>query len=220
MTIAHVQTVDSGVGTTLPGGANPTIQVTPTAGNTLILLANWGIDTVTMNSVEDDKLNTWTPAGDAVSRTNHAMRAFVAHNVAGGLTTITMHFSGDPDGTTTFSEAYISEYSRDSGNPIVQDQYATDTQAGPSVPDSGAKVLTQATELIWGFASGDATVGVGAGFNSRDTNNGNIVEDKNVVAGGSQSAAFTNSIANWLAMMITLADPATETVGAGYPWVE
>lgn len=180
-------------------------------GDLIVVHLDWANPGVTVSSVTDTKGNTYKPIPNTAITWNGGAwgaQLWYAYDITGTTApakiTVTATFSGAPSGTPSFSQIYITEYSgiASSINPLDQSTAAI----GSSATISSGSVTTHATnELIFGVAIGaSATIGPGAGFNTRSSKNSNIVEDKNVAAMGSYSANFNGAgTGNWVAQEAT-----------------
>lgn len=175
-----------------------------TSGNLIVVHLDWDKQSVHINTVTDNKGNTYKKINGTTNwnGANYAAELWYAYNITGGAgaITVTAKLTGN---TTSFFQIYISEYSgiASSIDPLDQNAVAPGNTAAVS---SGAKTTTYANELIYGASIGaSGTLTKGAGFTSRSTANQNIIEDKNVSATGSYSATFTSAGGNWVAQMAT-----------------
>ena len=162
-----------------------------TAGNTIVVAAS----TIgpAFSSISDTQGNTYVQAV-----ANGPDGIWYATNVKAGTDTVTAHFAS----STGFSIIYIHEYSGLAANPL--DQTSSQIGTGTAVT-SGAKTITQANELIFGYASVDHFVQSGGnGSSVRQTAGGNMSEDMIVSAAGTYSANFTqNGSFGWTGLMAT-----------------
>jgi hypothetical protein len=175
-----------------------------TSGNLIVVHLDWDKQSVHINTVTDNKGNTYKKINGTTNwnGANYAAELWYAYNITGGAgaITVTAKLTGN---TTSFFQIYISEYSgiASSIDPLDQNAVAPGSTAAVS---SGAKTTTYANELIYGASIGaSGTLTKGAGFTSRSTANQNIIEDKNVAATGSYSTTFTSAGGNWVAQMAT-----------------
>jgi hypothetical protein len=182
-----------------------------TAGDLIVVGANW-FSQVATAVVSDSQGDAYQAAVAPTnwSGTSYRAQVFYAKNITGGATSVTVTLSG---GSNSGCEMYVEEYSGiDPVSPL--DQTAVATGPGGQTPSSGARTTTQPQELIFGYAeSADAIAGAGAGFTTRSTYNGNLVEDEIVSATGSYAATFAGSDANWIAAMATFKAANTSTDG-------
>jgi hypothetical protein len=180
-------------------------------GDLIVVHLDWANSGVTVSTVKDSKNNTYKPVpGTAITWNGGAWGAqlWYAFNITGTTApakiTVTATFSGAPTGTPSFSQIYIDEYSgiASSIDPLDQSTAAIGTS---KTINSGSKTTLYANELVYGASIGaSAAISAGAGFNSRNTNNSNVIEDENVAAIGSYSASFTGAATgNWVAQMAT-----------------
>jgi PKD repeat protein len=171
-----------------------------TAGNTIVV----GASTVgpVISSISDTQGNTYV---QAVANGPNAI--WYASNVKAGADTVTANFAA----STTFSLIYVHEYSGLAPSPL--DQTSSQTGTGTAVT-SGAKITTQANELIFGYASVDHfTQSAGSGFSARQTAGGNMSEDMIVSTAGTYSASFTqNGSFAWTGLMATFKQVAPNPI--------
>jgi hypothetical protein len=180
-------------------------------GDLIIVHLDWANGGVSVSQVTDSKGNTYKPVPGTASSWNGGAwgaQLWYAYNITGTVApvkiTVTATFSGAPTGTPNFSQIYINEYSgiATSIDPLDQGAVAT---GGTTAISSGNKTTHATNELIFGVSIGaSATISPGAGFNTRNSQNANIIEDKNVAAIGSYSTNFVGHAAgNWVAQMAT-----------------
>jgi len=173
-----------------------------TTGNLIVVHIDWDKQSIHVNSVTDNKGNTYHNINGPTNwnGVNYRAELWYAYNITGGaILTITANLSGAP---TSFSQIYISEYSGIvTTNPLDQNSVNIGNTAAVS---SGAKTTTSTNELIYGVSIGaSGLLTTGAGFTNRSSANQNIVEDKKVSPTGSYSANFTSAGGNWIAQMAT-----------------
>jgi hypothetical protein len=181
------------------------------AGDLVVVHVDWANVGVTVSTVTDSKGNTYKPVpGTAISWNGGAWGAqlWYAYNITGTTAPakikVTATFSGAPTGTPSFSQIYIDEYSgiATSLDPLDQSTSAIGTS---KTINSGSKTTLYANELVYGASIGaSASISAGAGFNARNTNNSNVIEDNNIAATGSNSTGFNGAaVGNWVAQMAT-----------------
>lgn len=174
-----------------------------TSGNLIVVHIDWDGQTRSINTVTDNKGNSYAKIIGPTNWNGASYRAelWYAYDITGGAGAITVKakLSGAP---TSFSQIYISEYSGIlTTDPLDKSSVAIGSSAAVS---SGAKTTAQANELIYGAAVGASGVlSTGAGFSSRSTANSNIIEDKTVLVTGSNHSDFTSASGNWIAQMAT-----------------
>jgi hypothetical protein len=198
----HVQTATLFQTTTATTIAK-TFAASSTSGNLIVVHLDWDNQSRSINTVTDNKGNTYARINGPTNWNGASYRAelWYAYNITGGggAITVTAQLSGAP---TSFSQIYISEYSGIATiSPLDQNSVAIGNSAAVN---SGAKTTTAANELVYGASIGaSGTLTTGAGFTNRSTANSNIIEDKNAASAGSYSAGFTSASGNWIAQMAT-----------------
>jgi hypothetical protein len=172
-----------------------------TSGNLIVVGIDWDGQTRSVNSVNDNKGNTYARISGPTNWNGAGNRAelWYAYNITGGSLTVTATLSGAP---TTYSEMGISEYSGiTTFNPLDQSSVATGGGPGPAV-NSGTKTTTYTNELIYGAAIvSSGTLTTGPGFTSRIATNN--IEDKKAAVAGPNNAMFNKAgPGNWIATMV------------------
>lgn len=175
--IGFVQTVDSGLNL---GSSSDTVNLTPTAGNLLVLASFWGDTGVDISSVGDDQSNTWN---ELTLRTSAGSRCQIwyANGVAGASTTITTEL----DGTDNWG-FIVCEYSGiATSSPLDVEDFGSGT--GTSM-DSGNFTTAVDNSLIFACAFVDSSTDVdaGTGFTMRDS----------ITFGGSDLAIAEDDLTN------------------------
>ena len=193
--IRYVQSTSS-VSSQMTSEVSASFKSNTTQGNTIIVAASTEGPAIT--SVVDTQGNLYV---QAVASTSNAI--WYATSIKGGSDTVTANFAT----STGFSLIYIHEYSGLATNPAL-DQESTETSVedGPGTAVSSAPVTTtQASELIFGYASVDNCVAGGStGFTARQTAGCNMSEDMIVSATGTYSATFTQSSkGGWVGFIAT-----------------
>lgn len=172
-----------------------------TSGNLIVVHLDWDNQARSINSVTDNKGNTYARISGPTNwnGVNYRAELWYAYNITGGALTVTAKLSGAP---TTFSQIYISEYSGIvTFDPLDQNSVAIGNAAAVS---SGVKTTTYTNELIYGASIGASGVlSTGAGYTNRSTANSNIIEDKKAAVVGAYNATFTSAGGNWIAQMAT-----------------
>jgi hypothetical protein len=157
-----------------------------TSGNLIVVHLDWDDQARSINSVTDNKGNTYKKISGPTNwnGVNYRAELWYAYNITGGALTVTAKLSGAP---TTFSQIYISEYSGIvTFDPLDQSSVA------------------YSNELIYGASIGASGVlSTGAGYTNRSTANSNIIEDKKAAVVGAYNATFTSAGGNWIAQMAT-----------------
>src|SRR5581483_5084131 len=159
MAISHVQHNGSSTG----GASNLAVTLNGvTAGNLLILCIVTSGPSTTVNSVTDDKSNSWSRVVNRNFQSGAGgVEIWAAHNVAAGNTTITANFSASVTADIAAHEV--------SGAATVSAFDKSAAAGGTSTtPDSGNTAnLSQADEYVIGFvAYGGANVTEASGYNS------------------------------------------------------
>jgi len=174
-----------------------------TSGNLIVVHLDWDNQSRSVNTVTDNKGNTYARINGPTNWNGASYRAelWYAYNITGGggAIKVTAQLSGAP---TSFSQIYISEYSGIATiTPLDQNSVAIGNSAAAN---SGATTTVAANELVYGASIGaSGTITTGAGFTNRSTANSNIIEDRKAVSAGSYSAGFTSAGGNWIAQMAT-----------------
>ncbi len=201
MAQSHVQTV-----TQFKNSSTTTVTqafgATSTHGNLIVVHLSYDKQSISVNTVTDNNLNTYTRINGPTNwnGTNYRSELWYAFNIHGGATiSITATLTGS---SNNFFQIYMSEYSGiATTNPLDQHSVATGTTAAVS---SGAKTTGFAGELIYGVSIGaSGNLSVGAGFSARSTANQNIVEDKIGTTISSYDAKFNSAGGQWVAEMAT-----------------
>lgn len=143
-------------------------------GDLIVVHLDWANSGVTVSSVKDSKNNTYMPVPGTAITWN------------GGAWGAQLWYSYNVTGTT--APAKITVTATFSGAPTGTPSFSQiyiDEYSGIA---SSIDPLDQIT--------------AGAGFNARNTNNSNVIEDENVAAIGSYSTSFTGAATgNWVAQM-------------------
>lgn len=174
-----------------------------TSSNLIVVHLDWNNQARSVNTVTDNKGNTYARINGPTNWNGAAYRAelWYAYNITGGggAITVTATLTGSP---TSFSQIYITEYSGIATvSPLDKNAVAIGSSAAVS---SGSVTTTAANELVYGASIGaSGTLSTGAGFTNRSTANSNIIEDRKAVTAGSYSANFTSASGNWVAQMAT-----------------
>jgi hypothetical protein len=171
-----------------------------TSGNLIVVSLDWDGQTRSVNSVNDNKGNTYARISGPTNWNGAGNRAelWYAYNITGGALTVTAILSGAP---TTFSGMGISEYSGIvTFDPLDKSSVAIGGGPGPAV-NSGTQTTAYSNELIYGTSVvSSGTLSAGAGFTSRIASNN--IEDKKAAVVGPNSAMFTKTGGgNWIATM-------------------
>ena len=170
------------------------------AGNLIVVHLDWDNQGSTINSVKDNRGNTYYEiiAPTNWNGTNYSAALWYAWDISGGNTTVTAKLTLNP---TSFTQIYISEYSGivSAADPLDKSSV---NKGNTTAVSSGAATTTYNNELIYGAAIGSSgTLSKGAGFTQRSNANQNIVEDKTGASVGSYSANFSSAGGNWIAQM-------------------
>ncbi|MDP4148908.1 MAG: T9SS type A sorting domain-containing protein [Bacteroidota bacterium] len=196
----HVQTTTL-FQTTTASTISKAFGAASTTGNLIVVHLDWDGQTRHINTVTDNKGNTYHKINGSTNwnGANYRAELWYAYNITGGaVLTVSATLSGAP---TSFSQIYISEYSGIAKTIDPLDQNSVTTGNAAAV-NSGSKTPTYANELIYGASIGaSGTLTTGGGFTNRSTANSNIIEDKTVTTIGSYNTAFTSAGGNWIAQM-------------------
>jgi hypothetical protein len=198
----HVQT-KSKLTTSAAASINLNFSSASTAGNLIVVHLTWDKQSRDINTVTDSKSNVYHPIGAATNWGSGSYRSqlFYAYNISAGASplSITATLNG---AVNSLYEMYISEYSNVLTTADPLDQTSTNANSGATVT-SGSVTTTAANELVYGVAIGKTvTLNTGSGFNTRSTDQSNIVEDESATTPGSYSAAFTGG-GFWIAQVAT-----------------
>lgn len=183
-----------------PGAAQDTVAITATAGHAFALYVGWTTAAVTLNSIDDSKGNTWTlknnPTTDAG---NGRMALAYAYNVAGGATTITVHYSGDPG----LNVIMLHEVS---GIDTASDPFDASGASCPGGTGAGAISVSTSSNTtqngdylfagVFDNQTNDGGITVGTGYTKRvdlNASSSGISEDQVQATAGATSAGFTMS---------------------------
>jgi hypothetical protein len=214
-TPAYVQGVTHGNGS----GASTTVAGTLTnpvgSGNTVFVSVGWAGTSDLVNTITDDKLNSYTIVDRQVDNTDsYTWVSGYRVNATGGPTTITATISA----SVPFASIVIDEFS---GVPTtaVLDNHAINIQIGlvPGVPPTdkitSTAVSLVGTDLVYGSSvnvTGGGTESVGTGFTqAQHTPSAFISEFQTGVSAGSKAATFTpTATATWITYMLALQIPA------------
>jgi len=212
------QETGSGSGLTLAA----TFDRNTTAGNYILVLANWAVtaSTFTLSSISDTQTNAYTLLNPSTYATNANTTHFkqIASEVAyagpivGGANTVTLHFSG----ATTKNAIQIYEVT-----PVTLDQTAATTGAA-SLPSAGLVTTTSAGECAVLAVTADATINNVNGDNgwiqSQTTGSANFERatgyQMKAAAGALTGNLYTTTPAFWTASMATFA-PSGSTGSSG-----
>jgi hypothetical protein len=183
---------------------NVTFNAAQVRGDLNVIVVGWNDSTATVSAVADGIGNTYTGAVGPTVQTGFASQAiYYAKNIgaaAAGANTVKVSFSV----AATSPDIRILEYSgADPSNPVD----VTAANSGNSATSSsGSATTTNATDLIFGAnLVQTGTTGPGSGFTSRllTSPDGDIAEDRTVVATGSYSATAPVSPSNlWIMQMV------------------
>ena len=173
-----------------------------TQGDFAVVIGNWG-NGATATSVTDTAGNTYARVGNAIAIqdtqgvTISTMLVFDAWNIAGGPSTVTMHFSS----TAVMPELRIAELSGIATGSSPLDSWTSRGGAGNSM-DSGPVTTANAHDLLFAAnVAGDTTDATDPAFTRLTPldDHGDIVEIEEATATGSYTAtAHQNSNVWWL----------------------
>jgi hypothetical protein len=198
----HVQT-KSKITTSAAASINLNFTSASTSGNLIVVHLTWDKQSRDVNTVTDSKSNVYHPLGAATNWGSGSYRSqlFYAYNISAGASplSITATLNG---AVNSLYEIYISEYSNVLTTSDPLDQTSINASSGTTVT-SNAVSTTAANELVYGVAIGKTiTLGAGTGFNTRSTDQSNIVEDESATTPGSYSTTFTGG-GFWIAQVAT-----------------
>lgn len=206
------------------GGATTTGSITfdssTTAGN-LITVCVRTYNNTTVNSVDDNKGNTYSAAIDSAPASGRKLTTFYAKNISGGAShTVTAHFA---DGV--FWELEAAEWTGvDTTAPL--DQHAINVQSnmgtGTDAVTSTSVTTTTGNQLIWGCTWDDgegATLSNGTNFTNVSLNaSSRGVQYRVLTSAGSVASTSTASGndggANFISAVMTFKQAAG---GGGTP---
>ena len=222
---AHAQTFRHSEGQSCATGTSCTftLATNPLAGSAMTVGITWGnLHTVTVTSVTDTQTDTYGNSSPVACTTTGAFgdfcgQIFVACNIKGGATAITVNFSGTAVGgaglftmtTGEFTGAASLCYDQSAGNN--QTLSSSGSFTSPSV------ITTQAMEAVVGLGKIDnGSTTAGAGFTGMAFSVITVtMEYKNVTSTGSYSAAFNNGNSGpVVASVLTIIGGGAATPGA------
>ncbi len=185
-----------------PQSPTQTVSITypaaQTAGNLNIVVVGWNDTTATVQSVTDNRGNTYSLAIGPTSGTGLRQSVYYAKGIVGGTTTVTVTFNQ----AAVYPDIRILEYAGVSTLDKTAGASGNSTSA-----NSGTASTTAANELIFGANTvATSTTSAGTSFTSRiiTTPDGDVAEDRIVSAIGTYSATATLSSAGpWVMQMVT-----------------
>jgi hypothetical protein len=155
------------------------------AGNLLIVAIHWDRAS-TFTSLTDTQSNTWNLAGSEVDNAGAGLvqksRVYYAIANSSAANTVSVTVSG-----TVFRYISVHEYSV----TTTFDTSAGTTGTGGTLT-SASFTVAQNSSLLFAFGVCSGTGSAAGGYNSRQTNNGDITEDTTANA-GSQTATATQT---------------------------
>lgn len=184
-----------------------------TAGNLIVVSANWEVFGTITASIADSLGNLYATAVGPIVNSGGAnplrTQIWYARNIKGGPNTVTITYGG----SSVSNDIEIHEYSgADTVSPL--DVTASATGYSTSVT-SGPATTNYAYELIFGAAgvvNGSGILGAGSTFTQRAALDNDASEDKLVSVAGAYSATFTiTGIDYWNAGMATFKAAASVT---------
>jgi hypothetical protein len=196
--ITFVQNADNGA------SANSfTFSSPSTAGNAVVVTLLWGPDTAPIPVVSDDHSNLYPfavgPTSETGASPSHAGAIAVAGRILADGTPLTIQITSAGQ---TYLEAAAAEYS---GGLAQQWVDVTGSASSLSTTHMTASVTTtSANDLLVGWAVSVNHVTAGQGFNSRDTVNGDVLEDGPAAAPGQYSVSATSLGTTWLMQVVAL----------------
>jgi hypothetical protein len=180
-----------------------TLPSATTAGNLLVLSLVFDSQALSVSSVSDSKNGA---AYNLVSMTNVGtwgkLYTYYVNNSLGGAGAITstVTLSGT---TPSLLDVFLLEYSGVAAmSPF--DQTSAGSAASGTAMYSGAKSITNATELIYGFGADDYSCHASGSYTDRETANGQCAVDQSVTITGSYNVTATQSSSGaWALQMAT-----------------
>ena len=193
ITFVQVSTVKPAAATTMLG-----LNQAVTAHDAIIVCLNYPTAAGTLTSLTDSQGNAYNVVVGPISSGGDVHYVAVALNVSGGADTLTVSLSAAPQ---SGADLFVLEYS---GLALANAFDVFAHQSGTATAlTSGSATTTAAHELILGYAEASATT-AGAGFASRATLSGNLVEDEVATTAGAHTAtATTTSSGTWTMIMAT-----------------
>jgi hypothetical protein len=181
--------------------ASITLPGSSTSGDLLILSFVYGNQSATPLTVTDSRGNTYLATVSTNIGGWGTAYTYYAKNIVGGpgpiTTTVTLNGAANSE-----FDLYLLEYAGvDTVAPLDQ----TSAGSGNGIPmDSGAKTITKAPSLIYGFGADDNTCHSNSPYTDRETANGQCAADQTVIATGSYRVTATQSpTGQWILQMVT-----------------
>jgi len=181
------------------GTVNTTTFSQPnTTGNLIVAYVVWS--NASGVTVTDTRGNSYVSAGPAVrwNKNSWSAQVFYAKNVAGGANMVQATFAR---AVKSFGLVYVHEYSGiDKSAPL---DVSAAKAGSTSAMNSGSTTTTNVNDLILGAgASTNSVTAAGIGFATRQTDFGNLTEDRTVSAVGSYNATATQDGSAWVMHMV------------------
>ena len=195
VTAASTHTAATALAVSFPGST--------TAGDVILVAFDYN-PTATATGVTDSQGNLFSLIGSQLTSPGGSRSVvYYANKIKGGADTVTVHLSA----ASTCIEVYLSEYhGLNATSPIDNHAGASGSTTAVS---SGAASTTVAGDIIFGYCLGDSSCTAGAGFTTRSTMDGNLMEDR--VAGKPGAYAATGSASSTWSMQMVALKPATST---------
>jgi hypothetical protein len=197
VTAASTHTAATALAVSFPGST--------TAGDVILVAFDYN-PTATATGVTDSQGNLFSLVGSQLTSPGGSRSVvYYANKIKGGADTVTVHLSA----ASSCIEVYLSEYhGLNATSPIDNHAGASGSTAAVS---SGAASTTVAGDIIFGYCLGDSSCTAGAGFTTRSSMDGNLMED--MVAGKAGAYAATGSASStWSMQMVALKPAVASTV--------
>ena len=186
---------------TTAGSLSLSFPSTTTAGDVILVAFDYNTN-LTVTAVTDSQGNAYSLIGSPMTSPGGSISTiYYANKIKGGPDTVTVKLSAN----SPVIELYLAEYSGlNATSPIDAHVGATGSTSAVS---SGAAATTVAGDIIFGYCLGDRACTAGAGFATRSTMDGNLIED--MVAGKAGAYAATGSATSTWTMKMVALKPAT-----------
>ena len=175
-----------------------------TAGSLIAMCIAWHSTTVTLNSVTDDRFDTYSIVGPVLTGNGYSAQCAYAKNVAGGtMTTVTANFSAAAGDRIWMAIHEVSGLDTTAPFDVSHSQFQGTPQqppgTEPNMVSSGSATTTVNGDYIFGFTF-DTGLGfgkghAGAGFTRRENDDAanltNDTEDQIQPTAGPIAATFT-----------------------------
>lgn len=192
--VAYVQTSEQQITTNNTTVATPAFGAAPVAGNFIVCGIIYSSSTLTITGVADNKGNTYssvTPGSrlrGVGGLAAYTLEVWYKENIAGGAgLVVTATLSGN----NNYKDITCQEYSGVVTSGSLDQVFSADPNTATSPATLGPFTTSYNKALIYVHAMVLGSGGVGAGFASRSTFDGNLVEDKFATPAGGYTATFT-----------------------------